>query len=42
MCFYGDSIIADAHNYKLYNYENGDLPGYEIKCIFVIVRIVCG
>ena len=32
--FYGDSIIADAHNYKLYNYENGDLPGYEIKCIF--------
>lgn len=34
MCFYGDSIIADAHNYKFYNYENGDLPGYEIKCIF--------
>lgn len=31
--FDADSILVNPFNYKLYSYENGDLPGYEVKSI---------
>jgi len=32
--FYPDSIIHNSTDYCTYNYDNGKLPGFEVKCIF--------